>query len=319
MPAGSHRRTFKSTIQPDSYPLNDYKTQMTIEDAIALIYDLKRDSSSGHEKPHKPILLLAVLDLIERGDIYGNQIIPSQELRETFTAYFAIVRQGNDQNSPHNPFYYLKSEGFWTLSPQPSEAPKSWSSLQHAVSHASIRPDLYALMCAPIQRELLREAIYSRYFAAHRDALRRECMQQTQHEHASKLAVAEDPLPGRDKAFRKLIIEVYDYRCAACGLRLHIDNIVLVEAAHLIPWSETQDDNPRNGMALCRNHHYAMDRHLIAPTPDHNWKVSRRLDDRRDGEAELVVLNDRSILLPKLEQYTPSPEALEWRTERLLA
>ena len=71
---------------------------MTTEDAIALIYDLKRDRSSGHEKPHKPILLLAVLDLIESGAICDNKIVPSQELREAFTAYFNVVRQGNDQN-----------------------------------------------------------------------------------------------------------------------------------------------------------------------------------------------------------------------------
>ena len=289
---------------------------MTTEEAIALLYDLKRDRSSGHEKPHKPALLLAVMDLIERGEITDNQIMPSQELREAFTAYFKIVRQGNDQNSPHNPFYYLCSEGFWQLSPQRTDAPKSWSALQRSVVHASILPDLYALMCAPLQRELLREAIYSRYFATHRNALRHVCIQQTQKDHPTVVGLAE--VPGRDKAFRKLIIDVYDYRCAACGLRLHIDNIILVEAAHLIPWSETQDDNPRNGIALCRNHHYAMDRHLIAPTPDNIWKVSKRLDDRRDGEANLVALNNRRLLLPKAEQYTPHPEALEWRTERLL-
>ena len=65
---------------------------MTTEDAIALLYDLKRDSSSGHERPHKPILLLAVLDLIERGDIQGNRIIPSKELRDAFTR----VKKGSE-------------------------------------------------------------------------------------------------------------------------------------------------------------------------------------------------------------------------------
>lgn len=290
---------------------------MTTEDAIALVYDLKRGRTGKHERPHKPVLLLAVLDLIERGDISDNRIIPSQDLREAFTTYFKIVRRGNDQNSPENPFYYLCSEGFWSLHPTRPAGALSWAGLQREVSHASITPALYALLCAPVSRELLREAIYSRYFADHRDALRRACNQQTQVQHES--LVAEDPLPGRDAAFRKLVIEVYDYRCAACGLRLRLDNIVLVEAAHLIPWSESHDDNPRNGMALCRNHHYAMDRHLITPTPDLEWQVSKRLDDRRDGEAELVSLNKRSLLLPKLEQYRPKPEALEWRRERLLA
>lgn len=293
---------------------------MTTEDAIALIYDLKRDRSGGHERPHKPILLLSILDLIENGTITENRIEASDELRAAFTDYFKIVQQGNDQNTPHNPFYYLSSEGFWTLQPQrPDAAIGSWVQIQSRGIWAQLDPEFYALISQDLPRELLREAIYSRYFAQHRDALRHICREHTQSEENDTQAVAEDALPGRDGAFRKLVIEIYDYRCAACGLRLHLDNIVLVEAAHLIPWNESRDDNPRNGMALCRNHHYAMDRFLIAPTPDRTWQVSKRLDDRRDGEAELVALNNRSILLPKLEQYFPQEEALEWRRDRLLA
>jgi putative restriction endonuclease len=289
---------------------------VTTEDAIARLYDLKRGRTGKHERPHKPILLLAVLDLIERELITANRILPSKELRDRFSAYFKIVRQGNDQNSPENPFYYLCSEGFWSLHPKRPSGALSWAGLQREVSHASLRDDLYTLMCNPLQRELLREAIYSRYFADHRDALRSLCNTYTQK--SSEQLVAEDPLPGRDAAFRKLVIDVYDYRCAACGLRLHIDTIVLVEAAHLIPWSESHDDNPRNGMALCRNHHYAMDRHLIAPTPDKVWKVSKRLDRRLEGQKDLIELNGEDIILPSLEQYHPRPEALEWRRERLL-
>lgn len=293
---------------------------MTTEDAIALIYDLKRDRSGGHERPHKPILLLAILDLIENGTITENRIEASDELRAAFTDYFKIVQQGNDQNTPHNPFYYLCSEGFWTLQPQrPDAAVGSWVQIQSRGIWAQLDPEFYALISQDLPRELLREAIYSRYFAQHRDALRHICREHTQNEENDTQAVTEDALPGRDGAFRKLVIEIYDYRCAACGLRLHLDNIVLVEAAHLIPWNESRDDNPRNGMALCRNHHYAMDRFLIAPTPNRTWQVSKRLDDRRDGEAELVALNNRSILLPKLEQYFPQEEALEWRRDRLLA
>lgn len=289
---------------------------MTTEEAITLLYDLHRDRSSGHEKPHKPVLLLAVMDLIERGEITKNEITPSRALRNGFTAYFRIVKQGNDQNSPENPFYYLCSESFWNIYPKRPAAALSWGKLGTEGLHARIDEELFAMMCKPLQREILRDAIYSRYFAEHRDLLRQVCNQQTEVEHSSK--VAEDPLPGRDAAFRKVVIDVYDYRCAACGLRLNLDGIVLVEAAHLIPWSESHDDNPRNGMALCPNHHYAMDQHLIAPTPNMVWMVSGKLDDRRDGEAELVKLNKRIVLKPKLAQFLPKPEALEWRCSRLL-
>jgi predicted restriction endonuclease len=74
--------------------------------------------------------------------------------------------------------------------------------------------------------------------------------------------------------------EVYDYRCAACGIRVLLDHVEsLVEAAHLIPFSESRNDKPTNGMALCPNHHWAMDRHLIAPCPDSKrragiWRVN---------------------------------------------
>ena len=40
------------------------------------------------------------------------------------------------------------------------------------------------------------------------------------------------------------------YRCAACGLRFLYDEITIIDAAHLIPFSETHDDSPQNGMAL---------------------------------------------------------------------
>jgi putative restriction endonuclease len=290
---------------------------MTTEEAISLLYDLHRDRSSGHEKPHKPVLLLAVMDLIERGEIANNQITPSKELRAGFTAYFNIVKQGNDNNSPENPFYYLCNESFWNIYPKRPAGALSWGKLSSEGLYVSIQEELYAMMCNPMSREILREAIYSRYFAEHRALLQRVCNEQTHVEHESK--VFEDPLPGRDAAFRKVVIDVYDYRCAACGLRLNLDGIVMVEAAHLIPWSESHDDNPRNGMALCRNHHYAMDRHLIAPSPDMRWMVSDRLDDRRDGEAGLVKLNKLKVLAPKLDQYLPRPEALEWRCTRLLA
>lgn len=62
----------------------------------------------------------------------------------------------------------------------------------------------------------------------------------------------------------------------------------LVEEAHLIPFGESRNDKPTKGMALCPNHHWAMDRHLIAPCPDTKrragvWRVN--------GECQLIQAN----------------------------
>ncbi|WP_200797117.1 HNH endonuclease [Rubritalea squalenifaciens] len=59
---------------------------------------------------------------------------------------------------------------------------------------------------------------------------------------------------------------------APCGLRIRLPGgHTVVDTAHIIPFAESQDDHPRNGIALCKNHHRAMDRSLIASNPDMIW------------------------------------------------
>lgn len=73
----------------------------------------------------------------------------------------------------------------------------------------------------------------------------------------------------REAAFSRIIRDAYDYQCSACGLRLILqDGLSILDAAHLIPFRVSGDNSPENGIALCKNHHWAMDRHLIAPCPD---------------------------------------------------
>jgi len=48
-------------------------------------------------------------------------------------------------------------------------------------------------------------------------------------------------------------VSLYNHRCALCGIRmLTPDGHTVVEAAHIIPWRQSRDDKPTNGMALCR-------------------------------------------------------------------
>ena len=88
----------------------------------------------------------------------------------------------------------------------------------------------------------------------------------------------------------------------------------------LIPFSQSRNDHPTNGLALCKNHHWAMDRDIIAPGPDLHWHVSKHLDPRRsNGEKELHELAGKSLLLPKDPAFHPQEEGLAWRRERLSA
>ena len=199
----------------------------------------------------------------------------SEELVATFKRYFAVVKKHDDQPTIQNPFFHLCGDKFWGLVPAAGE-PKiyregatsgapSVAELRRRVATENLRWPV-AVADRAVARHQLREALIARYFPDDRDKL--AAIAATGRPAEPVDALREELPPGRDGAFRRTILEIYDYRCAACGVRVLLDQSVsLVEAAHLIPFNVSRNDKPTNGMALCPNHHWAMDRHLIAPVP----------------------------------------------------
>ena len=238
------------------------------------IYNLRRDKTGTHERPHKPVLLLSIIDLLDRGVITRNEVPLSNELVETFKRYFEVVRKHNDQPTIQNPFFHLCGDKFWKLVPAAGEgiiyhegatsgAP-SVAELRRRTVGGQFEAGLWALLSEPVARHQLREALIARYFPEEHDRLATIAAANRSAKPAE--ALKDELPPGRDGAFRRTILEIYDYRCAACGARMLLDQTVsLVEAAHLIPFNVSRNDKPTNGVALCPNHHWAMDRHLIAP------------------------------------------------------
>lgn len=303
---------------------------MTIDAAIERLYDLNPgttpvEEGSPHERPHKPLLLLAALDLIDEGLATPERIPWSRELRDRFSSRFLLVHKHNDQDTPENPFSFLQTQGFW----------QAWieeGNTRHKLQSTPLVRDMgrvfarftdgfQHLAVIPATRQLLREALVSRYFPNHSQIKNQQSEIVT---HQSDSLVADEPAEyGRSPAFRRLILDIYDHQCAACGLRIRLasgNDVSFIDAAHLIPFSESRNDHPTNGLALCKNHHWAMDRDIIAPGPDLHWHVSKLIDPRRsNGEKELADLTGKSMLLPKDQAFHPDREGLRWRCERLSA
>jgi putative restriction endonuclease len=129
----------------------------------------------------------------------------------------------------------------------------------------------------------------------------------------------EPQKPIRDAAFRRLVLEAYDYRCAASGLRIIVPGgPCLVEAAHIKPFAVTFDDRPVNGIALSPTHHRAFDFNLISPDADLRWRVSPVFDERIADHRELLGLEGKPVILGRDARYRPDPEMLAWRMGRLL-
>src|SRR6187455_1618469 len=87
------------------------------------LYSLRRDKRGSHERPHKPVLLLSIIDLLDRRVIRDNAVPLSDELIATFKRYFAVVKREDDQPTIQNPFFHLSGDGFWKLVPLPGKGP----------------------------------------------------------------------------------------------------------------------------------------------------------------------------------------------------
>ena len=83
---------------------------------LSKIETLRIGRAHNAPAPHKPLLLLALLDLIESGDINANRIEPSPRLVEAFLRYWEQVGTGHAR--VFLPFYHLKTSGFWHLHPR---------------------------------------------------------------------------------------------------------------------------------------------------------------------------------------------------------
>jgi putative restriction endonuclease len=140
------------------------------------------------------------------------------------------------------------------------------------------------------------------------------------HQNQRRKGLIQEAPPSyiRDPAFRRVVIEAYDFRCAATGWRIILpDSRAMVEAAHIVPFAESQNDDPRNGLALTPSFHWALDAGAIAPGPDFKWHVAKHLDRRFAENKPLCDLEGTSLILPKDRTLWPKEEWLKWRSNQL--
>ena len=315
---------------------------MTAHDYCREFAKLRVNPRPGGVSPHKICMLLAVLDLARGGGLSENRIVYGPQLLERFRRFFDAVAAPGDHDNPYFPFFHLKGnlrgggESFWHLEPLPGRE-AVLASMQKVGSHLDITanvafawldPELHQLLQDPRAVDALIAAVGEHWFGRGLQDLA------TVVEHSSKvsryerelragltpLTAGEPPPPAyvRDPAFRRVVTQVYDYRCAATGVRILLPTgEAMVEAAHIHPFSEAGDDDPRNGLALSPDMHWAMDHNLIAPGPEFRWHVSKVLDRRIPDFRALCDLDGRELLLPTEPRMYPKRDALEWRIERL--
>ena len=271
----------------------------------------------GRASPHKPCMLLALLDLARAGALTENRVVYGPLLLERYRSFFDAARGPTDHPNPYFPFFHLAGPlrggggSFWHLEPMPGReqilaamrSARSSTDITSNIAHAWLDRDLHELLQNPAAVDALEAALVTRWFdreVADLHAVVERSAQISRYEHDLRLGqvAAERSAPAyvRNPAFRRVVAQSYDYRCAATGVRILLPTgEAMVEAAHIHPFCESGNDDPRNGIALTPNMHWAFDHNLIAPSPDYRWRVSDQLDARIPDYRELCELGGKPL------------------------
>ena len=300
---------------------------MTISALQDYIQRIRRLIRSPHRNiglaPHKPFLLLAVIVLIEKREIDENKIPISDDLITIFKKYIALTPGWNP--TIYNPFYRLKNEGFWHLRRwRAATPPTSVRQLQNVGAYAVLDDDLFYFLRIPEYREIIRQTLIDRYFPELRQDIEYLTIEQEAKEYSEQLiqdtqhpfSIHRDvesiqvKTPIRSAGFRRAIRQVYVYTCAVCELNIRaLTGESVTDAAHIIPFSVSYNDDIRNGISLCKSHHWAFDTGLISVNEAYEVIVSLSMTEQGPTASMLTQLRNRRIWLPRGEEYRPAPEA----------
>ncbi|WP_185859002.1 HNH endonuclease [Vreelandella nanhaiensis] len=310
-------------------------------ESLDCLKKLRVGHRQGQPAPNKPCLLIAIICDIQSSYISSPVVEINDRLIARYYDIYEVATNQRSSANPHLPLWHLKSDkgpssALWSpdfknefgqFAGQLGQ-PKSLKSLRARFDSARFNSELFNTFQYQQNARAACDILITYYFASNLQAQQRlrayieGALQSSEYEkHPEKLAgsVTENSQRYvRSAAFRSLVLEAYDYRCTATRLR-HItpDYRYLVEAAHIIPFSESQDDRPTNGLALTPNLHWAMDNNLIAPGPDLKWHVSPRIDRLVTDNHWLCSLDGQSLVAPRKPHFRPDPDALTLRLKRL--
>jgi putative restriction endonuclease len=246
--------------------------------------------------------------------------------------------------TPHDfrisyPFYYLKSDKFWKLIPKPGfenvdqmgSIMKSFSSLNSAIDYALISDDLYLLMNDAHSNLVLQQLLLNEYFPVTKSnfsncengqlnlfsMLENKILHEDAGEYRAEIQNLikendEEEIFLRGSIFKREIPKIYNYTCCISGMKINsISSVSMVDACHIVPFSQSFDDTINNGIALCPNLHRAFDRGLIAIDSDYKVKVSKIFNEERSIYS-IKAFEGQRALLPAEHKFYPLKENLEW-------
>ena len=275
--------------------------------------------------PHKPLLLLAILSLVEDGLLASTRLTLSPELVRRFRDLWPVVqeRRGN-RGIIRMPFHALSSKMDRVWRVFDTEGRPSTS--QDTTAFAILPDDLLALFGYSTFRSALRRRLVGSYFppleqvqlAAQLGFEGEVNETELDGYRADRAAFREAKKRGRSARFKSQIPSGYAYTCALTGYRLTLageDERELIEAAHIEAHRVRGNDALDNGLALTPTAHALFDMGLWSADDDLRVLVkpaSAFAEEFPLGGFSLRACASRPLHFAPSTKLRPAREHLAW-------
>lgn len=297
---------------------------------------LKRGNTPYGLAPHKPILLLTLIELIDKGLVPDNRFEVNVDLVGLFQENWRLLVTTAHQPDFTQPFYYLQSDKvngqpFWSLHAYPgfqiNAYIRSVHTLESTVAYGAFSEDLFRLLLTRENRAEVRDTLLAMYFPEQKSFYYEHKQLNDGFYHEVQALVLNSPevrykrvsieteedVYVRSGLFKRYIPQLYQDTCAMTGMLMRSTfKYNFIDACHIVPFAVTHDDKVTNGIALCPNLHRAFDRGLVSVDEEYRILVSTNIDEDTAHPYSLTGLEGKSIVLPKQSQYRPSQDNLGW-------
>jgi len=274
--------------------------------------------------PHKPLMLLTVIDLIESDDVPDGWVKYDVRHVSRFRDYWELVRE-RQQNAPDipMPFHALGGDKVWerfTINGQSSSA-KANTRLCH------LDPDLFACLQDGNFRRKARETLVSIYFLPREQVMLCARLGLPVPDTAAIAALQQNAVEykasqkkGRDSRFKSDVLGGYYFTCALTGYRLDTETTSIVQAAHIHQHAISGNDNPRNGLALTPDAHWMFDAGLwtiIRKDDDFFIRIAKgRFTESSPHGQRLAAHEGKPLRFHSHARLRPAEEQLTWHRNR---
>ena len=282
---------------------------------------LRVDRKGGSLAPHKPLLLLAIIEMAQQGLVPSRVLRLSPELAFRFYTYWTVVAYRRTQEPDiRYPFYHLQNDGFWVALGEDSRSPAE----RRSAKYAELNPDFEACLTDPAFRDDARKILISRYFPKDEwpglcDLVGIPGLTEGDDSPALFRELGEQVARrGREARFRINVVTIYNYTCALTGYRLMtIASGSIIDAAHIHQFADSQNNETRNGIALCKNAHWLFDNGLWTIRDDYTVQVALgHFTEEAPDQNTLSQYHGKRIRLPTDPALYPDQDHLAWHRQK---